>query len=320
MSIDDRLDSWKAISAYLKRDVTTVQRWEKREGMPVHRHVHDKLGSVYAYRSELDSWLERRAPAVSSESAATSAPRRRFIPTGAIAVALALVAVAAIWWRVTPGDSDAVSLLDRARFEMVTDFEGTELAAAISRDGKLVAFAADRDGRMDVWLSQLGTGQFHNLTRGRVQQLVNPSVRTLGFSPDGALVTFWARGVEGATGNDIGIWAIPTLGGEPRPYLEGAAEFDWSRDGSRLVFHTPGPGDPTFVAGANQPSDRRQIFEAASGQHAHFPTWSPASDSHLLRPWSGARRYGRVADDAHRGGHRANHAAPRCGQPPGVVE
>jgi hypothetical protein len=52
----DRLDSWKEIAAYLKRDVTTVQRWEKREGMPVHRHVHDRLGSVYAFKAELDSW------------------------------------------------------------------------------------------------------------------------------------------------------------------------------------------------------------------------------------------------------------------------
>jgi len=33
-------------------------------------------------------------------------------------------------------------------------------------------------------------------------------------------------------------WAVPTLGGQPRPYLDGAAEFDWSRDGSRLVYHT----------------------------------------------------------------------------------
>ena len=40
----DRLDSWKEIAAYLKRDVTTVQRWEKREGMPVHRHLHDRMG------------------------------------------------------------------------------------------------------------------------------------------------------------------------------------------------------------------------------------------------------------------------------------
>src|SRR5579875_3354969 len=59
---DDRLDSWKEIAAYLKRDVTTVQRWEKREGMPVHRHLHDRIGSVYASRAELDLWTRTRNP------------------------------------------------------------------------------------------------------------------------------------------------------------------------------------------------------------------------------------------------------------------
>jgi TolB-like protein/Tfp pilus assembly protein PilF len=57
---ENRLDSWKEIAAYLNRDVTTVQRWEKREGMPVHRHVHDKRGSVSALTSELDTWVQSR--------------------------------------------------------------------------------------------------------------------------------------------------------------------------------------------------------------------------------------------------------------------
>src|SRR5438552_18009742 len=55
-----RLESWKEIAAYLGRDVTTVRRWERREGLPVHRHVHDKGGSVYAFSSELDAWLHSR--------------------------------------------------------------------------------------------------------------------------------------------------------------------------------------------------------------------------------------------------------------------
>ena len=63
-SLEDRLDSWKEIAAYLKRDVTTVQRWEKREGMPVHRHLHDKGGSVYALTQELDDWIQSRRPRV----------------------------------------------------------------------------------------------------------------------------------------------------------------------------------------------------------------------------------------------------------------
>ncbi len=64
---DERLDSWKAIAVYLRRDIRTVQRWEKTEAMPVHRHVHDKLGSIFAFKSELDEWQRGRS-AVSSEA------------------------------------------------------------------------------------------------------------------------------------------------------------------------------------------------------------------------------------------------------------
>ena len=52
----DRLDSWKEIAAYLRRGVRTVRRWEHEEGLPVHRHVHRVLGSVYAFKSEIDGW------------------------------------------------------------------------------------------------------------------------------------------------------------------------------------------------------------------------------------------------------------------------
>jgi TolB-like protein len=56
----DRLDSWKEIASFLRRDVRTVQRWEKKEGLPVYRHLHDKLGSIYAYRNELTDWFNAR--------------------------------------------------------------------------------------------------------------------------------------------------------------------------------------------------------------------------------------------------------------------
>ena len=51
------LDSWKEIASYLGRDVTTVQRRHRRQGMPIHRHKQDKRGSVYTLTSEtiLDS-------------------------------------------------------------------------------------------------------------------------------------------------------------------------------------------------------------------------------------------------------------------------
>ena len=52
----DRLDSWKEIASYLKREVRTVQLWEKNEGLPVHRQFHKRLGSVFALRSEIEKW------------------------------------------------------------------------------------------------------------------------------------------------------------------------------------------------------------------------------------------------------------------------
>ncbi len=66
----DRLDSWKEIAAYLKRGTRTVQRWETEEGLPIHRLQHDKLGSVYAFRAELDAWWASRGATLASEAPA----------------------------------------------------------------------------------------------------------------------------------------------------------------------------------------------------------------------------------------------------------
>src|SRR5688500_1864685 len=69
----DRLDSWKEIAAYTNRGVRTVRRWEREEGMPVHRHVHRRLGSVYAYSSEIDAWRQSASRATGPRS--SPAPR-----------------------------------------------------------------------------------------------------------------------------------------------------------------------------------------------------------------------------------------------------
>jgi Tol biopolymer transport system component len=256
--------------------------------MPVRRHVHDKLGSVYAFKSELDAWARSRhdeaepaiAPTAPEASQQSTRGRLKAAPTYAIAltvIALALVAGIA-WWVLERRGYFWSDPLAGARFQSVTDFGGAEQAAAISRDGRFVAFLSDRDGQADVWVTQIGAGQFYNLTRGRVSGLGNPAVRALGFSPDGALVTFWARSGETSNGGDIGVGAVPTLGGQPQPYLQGTAEYDWTSDGSRVVYHLPGPGDPTFVKETGQPGRGQRIFQAVAGRHAHFPIWSADGD------------------------------------------
>src|SRR5258708_31754751 len=93
----ERLDSWKEIAAYLKRDERTVRRWE-REGLPVHRHMHKKQASIYAHKAEIDVWWnngrQRLEPA---EPTPASKPFRLWLLAGLVAAGvLALVAFSAI--------------------------------------------------------------------------------------------------------------------------------------------------------------------------------------------------------------------------------
>jgi TolB-like protein/Tfp pilus assembly protein PilF len=57
-----KLDSWGEIASYLGREVRTVQRWERTEDLPVHRHEHKKKSTVYAFSGELDAWIKKRQP------------------------------------------------------------------------------------------------------------------------------------------------------------------------------------------------------------------------------------------------------------------
>jgi serine/threonine protein kinase/Tol biopolymer transport system component len=167
--------------------------------------------------------------------------------------------------------------LANAKFTRLLDFPGTERAAAISPDGKFVAFLGERDGQVDLWISEVGSGAYRNLTQGDAGDLVNPEIRTPSFSPDSSLVTVWTRRGGGSNPGDVNVLAVPTAGGALRPYLPEAAEFGWSRDGTRLIYHTTAPGDPMFVRETAKLGERvdRRIYVAPPGVHCHFPVWSP---------------------------------------------
>jgi TolB-like protein len=54
-------------------NIRTVQRWERGEGLPLHRHLHQTGSTVYAYSGALDAWLETRNSVRTSHS---TAPKR----------------------------------------------------------------------------------------------------------------------------------------------------------------------------------------------------------------------------------------------------
>ena len=98
-------------------------------------------------------------------------------------------------------------------------------------------------------------------------------IRTLGFSPDGTLVSIWSRQPDGSKPEDINLLAAPTAGGPLRPYLNQAAEYDWSTDG-RIVYHSTAPGDPTYIRDPHE-HEARHLYTAPPGVHCHFPIFAP---------------------------------------------
>ena len=88
-----RLESWKEIAGYLGRDVRTAQRWERRDGLPVHRLQHRTRGSVFAYPMELEAWrvARDRAPGWDAAGLPSSAGTRTALVLGVLVAVAALV-------------------------------------------------------------------------------------------------------------------------------------------------------------------------------------------------------------------------------------
>ena len=222
----------------------------------------------------------KRAQRAASQKAAVATEGRRAPTTGWLVAALgALIivsAIAATLWFQRQKTDDWVNPLANAEFTRLTDWEGSELDAAISPDGKLAAFLSDRDGIFDAWISQIGSGTFVNLTKGRFPNLVHEAIRRIGFTADGTYVWVGVQDPSSKGGQSAGgVWVVPALsGGTPRPFLSAAAHVDWSPDRTRMVYFDSLPGDPIYTADADG-SNPKLLFDDKPAGHLHFPTWSP---------------------------------------------
>jgi len=172
---DDRLDSWKEIAAYLRRGVRTVRRWEREEGLPVHRHVHRVAGSVYAYKSEVDRWRDaRRTPAP------TSAARRR-------ASAPAVTSIAVLPFANLSTDRENEYFADGLTDEVTSGLSRIAALRVTSRTSAMTFKGSNKD--VDTIARELG-----------VRYIVEGSVRRSG---DRLRIT--ARLIDGAADNLL--WA-----------------------------------------------------------------------------------------------------------------
>jgi len=207
-----------------------------------------------------------------SESAGKPASRTaRPMRVPALIALLVLAALGLTAWRLYERDYFWRNPLDGARFTRFTDWDGDELDGSISTDGKFAAFLSDRDGVFDVWVGQIGSGEFLNLTKGRYPSVAIPEVRNVSFSDDSAHVTFRMNSPDGKAHS---VLLVPTIGGTPRPFLPNTVEAAWSPDHNHVAFYQPAPGDPIYVANRNGANPKLLCVEKP-GIHEHYLSWSP---------------------------------------------
>jgi Tol biopolymer transport system component len=237
-------------------DLSGVPReWRPLLGRCLTKDVRRRLQSIGEARVALEDGLP--VPAEPT--------RQRLVWPWAVlaaALALALLAGAALWR--SRGAAEIANPLANATFTPLTDYEGTQVDASISPDGKFIAFESDRNGPFHVWLDQIGAGNPIDLTPGPEDE--RGPLRSVGFSHDGT--ELWIAGTESRR-----LKMLPLVGGKPRVFLsDKVVNPIWSPDGARLAYHTVEAGDPIFVVDGDG-SGPRQIFRDTPDKHNHYLAW-----------------------------------------------
>ena len=137
-----------------------MQRWEREEGLPVHRLAHDKRGSVYAQRDELAAWWDSRRVTLAGQSS---------------------------------DDAGSDALRVSPRLERITHTASMTSWPALSSDARLLAYVSDggKDGTTpQIWIQQIG---------GAALRLTNAEreYSRLSFSPDDTRIVFTASDEAG---------------------------------------------------------------------------------------------------------------------------
>lgn len=229
----ERLESWKEIASYLKRDVRTVQRWEQSKNLPIHR-LPGKHGAVYARKSELEIWRKGEKP----ESPGQTRPLVIAFVMAAFLAVLATTTMSLLRRESVPADEARTST-------PLTSYLGDEESPSFSPDGAHVTFAWEgpRRDNFDIYVKPVGTG-------GAQRVSSDPAYETSPvWSPDGRFIAFLRRLSNGKEA----VILIPAFGGEERRISESyqspenpAGPFlAWTPDARWLVVaRRPSPAAP----------------------------------------------------------------------------
>jgi eukaryotic-like serine/threonine-protein kinase len=253
------------------------------------RHMDDVKLAIEDLKEESESG------GVASLIGVTSSRRRPYAKSSSIRVAVIAAGVvvsiagAVVAWRAArrfPG----AQFTSNTVLTRLTNDSGLTTDPALSPDGKLVAYASDREGHgnLDIWVQQVSGGQAIQLTHDAADD------REPSFSPDGTRIALRSERDGG------GIYVVSTFGGEEKLVARQGRRPRFSPDGSKIAYWVGNVGGDPSVSGTSK------IYTVASTGGspqqlgpglpvARYPIWS--ADGKQILFWGIGNASGRESTE-----------------------
>jgi hypothetical protein len=245
--LKNRLSQWKEIAAYLECDVRTCQRWAAKKGLPIYKPTD---GRVYAYKGELDAWIEKRESRKSTKR--QSNIRSRIAPAALAIIPVSVILLVTLMWTARSARIPEDFLI-KGSILVVLDGDGEEVWSYDTVNDTLRSTAyykkRSQQKRLDHIHYDFPIIAFHDLDRnGGIETLF--SIQTQDESQEGKLICLDEKGKE--------IWNFDggkelKIGGKVyfKDYrIKGFDVFDLDKDGSKeiMVFSVHDPDYPCQLA------------------------------------------------------------------------
>ena len=232
------LQSWKEIASYLGRAERKCRRWEKEFDLPVHRMDGSPRASVFAYKEELDRWLDKllHEKKISPRKSFFLSKKKLVIVLSTAILFVSILTV--ITWTILSPKTDVSSSSGKLSLAILyrSNNTGEVMSLGLSPDGHFLSYVEWHNGNGELAVMELATGEKRRLTHKTLEDEAWHFVEHSIFSPDGKKLAFTRWNDDITT--DFCIINMDGTGQHVLLSREDVYYFlpnDWTKDGKYIL-------------------------------------------------------------------------------------